>query len=89
MYGALDVYLFPNKRLNFDLKNIEIWVSHGLKNITLHFINLQNKKKKKKLILKKIIFAKLLFFINKLHEKMILNHMHSELYDPENEGVKT
>ena len=31
MYGALDVRLFPNKRLNVDLKNIEIWVSHGLK----------------------------------------------------------
>ena len=31
VYGALDVRLFPNKRLNVDLKNIEIWVSHGLK----------------------------------------------------------
>ena len=31
MYGALDVRLFPNKCLNVDLKNIEIWVSHGLK----------------------------------------------------------
>ena len=31
IYGALDVRLFPNKRLNVDLKNIEIWVSHGLK----------------------------------------------------------
>ena len=30
VYGALDVHLFPNKRLNVDLKNIEIWVSHGL-----------------------------------------------------------
>ena len=30
IYGALDVRLFPNKRLNVDLKNIEIWVSHGL-----------------------------------------------------------
>ena len=30
VYGALDVRLFPNKRLNVDLKNIEIWVSHGL-----------------------------------------------------------
>ena len=30
VYGELDVRLFPNKRLNFDLKNIEIWVSHGL-----------------------------------------------------------
>ena len=29
IYGALDVRLFPNKRLNVDLKNIEIWVSHG------------------------------------------------------------
>ena len=26
VYGALDVRLFPNKRLNVDLKNIEI---HG------------------------------------------------------------
>ena len=33
VYGALDVRLFPNKRLNVDLKNIEIWVSHGLKSI--------------------------------------------------------
>ena len=31
VYGALDVRLFLNKRLNVDLKNIEIWVSHGLK----------------------------------------------------------
>ena len=31
IYGALDVRLFQNKRLNVDLKNIEIWVSHGLK----------------------------------------------------------
>ena len=31
MFGALDVRLFLNKRLNVDLKNIEIWVSHGLK----------------------------------------------------------
>ena len=31
VYGALDVRLFPNKRLNVDLKNIEIWVSQGLK----------------------------------------------------------
>ena len=31
MYGALEVRLFPNKCLNVDLKNIEIWVSHGLK----------------------------------------------------------
>ena len=31
VYGALDVHLFPNKRSNLDLKNIEIWVSHGLK----------------------------------------------------------
>ena len=30
VYGALDVRLFPNKRFNVDLKNIEIWVSHGL-----------------------------------------------------------
>ena len=33
VYGALDVRLFPNKSLNVDLKNIEIWVSHGLKSI--------------------------------------------------------
>ena len=31
VYGTLDVHLFPNKRLNVDLKNIKIWVSHGLK----------------------------------------------------------
>ena len=31
--GALDVRIFPNKRLNVDLKNIEIWVSHGLNSI--------------------------------------------------------
>ena len=31
VYEALDVRLFPNKHLNVDLKNIEIWVSHGLK----------------------------------------------------------
>ena len=30
VYGALDVRLFPNKRLKVDLKNIEIWVSLGL-----------------------------------------------------------
>ena len=29
IYGVLDVRLFPNKRLNVDLKNIEIWISHG------------------------------------------------------------
>ena len=29
IYGALDVGVFPNKRLNVDLKNIEIMVSHG------------------------------------------------------------
>ena len=33
MYGALDVRLLPNKRLNVDLKNIEIWVSHGIKKL--------------------------------------------------------
>ena len=38
MYGALDVRLFPNKHLNVDLKNIEIWVSHGLKYQNLFFI---------------------------------------------------
>ena len=32
VYGALDGCLFPNKRLNVDLKNIEIWVPHDLKN---------------------------------------------------------
>ena len=31
VYGALDVRLFPNKCLNIDLKNIEIWVSHVLR----------------------------------------------------------
>ena len=31
VYGALDVRLFPNKPLNVDLKNIEIWVSRVLK----------------------------------------------------------
>ena len=31
VYGALDVGFFPNKRLNVDLKNIEIWVSNSLK----------------------------------------------------------
>ena len=30
VYGAHDVRLLPNKRLEDDLKNIEIWVSHGL-----------------------------------------------------------
>ena len=44
MYGALDVRLFPNKRLNVDLKNIEIWVSHGLNNNYVnyrhHFVNI-------------------------------------------------
>ena len=35
VYGALDVRLFPNKRLNVDLKNIEIWVSHSLKDENL------------------------------------------------------
>ena len=30
MYGTLNVRLFPNKRKNVDLKNIEIWISHGL-----------------------------------------------------------
>ena len=35
VYGALDVRLFPNKRLNVDLKNIEIWVSHGLKILSM------------------------------------------------------
>ena len=38
VYGALDLRLFPNKRLNVDLKNIEIWVSHGLNTSTIfHF----------------------------------------------------
>ena len=35
VYGAVDVRLFPNKRLNVDLKNIEIWVSHGLNSYKL------------------------------------------------------
>ena len=30
VYGALDVRLFPNQRLNVDLKNSEIRVSYGL-----------------------------------------------------------
>ena len=30
VYGALDVRLFLNIRFNADLKNIEIWISHGL-----------------------------------------------------------
>ena len=38
VYGALDVRLFPNKRLNVDLKNIEIWVSHGLNFAILLFM---------------------------------------------------
>ena len=33
IYGALDARLFPNKCLNVDLKNIEIWVSHGLNEV--------------------------------------------------------
>ena len=33
VYGALDVRLFPNKSLIVDLKNIEIWISYGLKGI--------------------------------------------------------
>ena len=43
VYGALDIRLFPNKSLIVDLKNIEIWVSHGLKGrgyrrgLLLHF----------------------------------------------------
>ena len=39
VYGALDVRLFSNKRLNVDLKNIEIWVSHGLNWAFLNEIN--------------------------------------------------
>ena len=35
IYGALDVRLFPNKRLNVDLKNIEIGVSHCLKQLSI------------------------------------------------------
>ena len=38
VYGALDVRLFPNKRLNVDLKNIEIWVSHGLNHFLLQYL---------------------------------------------------
>ena len=30
VYGALDIRRFRYKRLSVDLKNIEIWVSHGL-----------------------------------------------------------
>ena len=43
VYGALDVRLFPNKRFNVDLKNIEIWVSHGLNHVFLGGINKVNK----------------------------------------------
>ena len=39
VYGALDVRLFPNQRLNVDLKNSEIWVSHGLKAYNKDTIN--------------------------------------------------
>ena len=35
VYGALDVRLFPSKLLNVDLKNIEIWVSHGLNDVSI------------------------------------------------------
>ena len=42
VYGALDVRLFPNKHLNVDLKNIEIWVSHGLK-VKIKFLKYLNK----------------------------------------------
>ena len=38
VYEVLDVRLFPNKRLNFDLKNIEIWFSHGLKSNTYSLV---------------------------------------------------
>ena len=41
VYGALDVRLFSNKRFNVDLKNIEIWVSHGLNNIYYNSIELR------------------------------------------------
>ena len=37
MYGALDVRLFPNQRLNGFLKNIEIWVLHGLNALLILF----------------------------------------------------
>ena len=44
VYGALDVLLLPNKRLNIDLKNIEIRVSHGLKTLdTLNFLSINYK----------------------------------------------
>ena len=39
VYGALDVRLFPNKRLNVDLKNIEIWVSRGLNTLVNEIVN--------------------------------------------------
>ena len=39
VYGALDVRLFPNKCWNVDLKNIEIWVSHGLKDKQIIYFN--------------------------------------------------
>ena len=37
IYGALDVRLFPNKRLNVDLKNIEFCVSHGQQKLSFLF----------------------------------------------------
>ena len=40
VYGGLDIRLFPNKRLNVNLKNIEIWVSHGLNKPSLFYLNL-------------------------------------------------
>ena len=42
VYGALDVFLFPNKRLNVDLKNIEIWVSHDLNIISFRALGAQH-----------------------------------------------
>ena len=37
IYGMLDVRPFPNKRLNVDLKNIKIWVSHCLKGLDITY----------------------------------------------------
>ena len=37
IYGALDVRIFLNKRLNVDSKNSEIWVSYRLKGLEITF----------------------------------------------------
>ena len=61
VYGALDVRLFLNKCLNVDLKNIEIWVSHGLN--VKYFFSLYNLQKKKIIIKITIDFRKYAIFI--------------------------